>query len=264
LASGAWAGLAAARDFLAEVLMMSTADAVRALASLLGTAGGGRPAGSEEELRPSYAEAHEVPTHAGSAHVFVDKHLAGRPLVIAYGPEREARVGMRALFEDLRLSHPVFGVELTGLEPLAEVLEMSRETDPDVRGAPDVVTLGQTSAAAVRVMADRPHLLRSVAMIAPTGFERPSLLARRLGFASERASALAAFDRTMTVPSIVLVSEHHEPAPNGGTLSRLPDAPWLHHLEHPVKIVRILESFWRGLRSEPKGSRDSRDRVAVP
>jgi pimeloyl-ACP methyl ester carboxylesterase len=133
--------------------------------------------------------------HAGQLTYYADERAAGRPLLLVHSINAAASAyEMRPLFHHYRGRRPVYAVDLPGFgmserddrvySPAlytSALLDLLR-TITAGREAADVVALSLGSEFAARAALEQPHLLRSLALISPTG-----LMARTQRNRSEQA-----------------------------------------------------------------------------
>mgnify|MGYP005835282823 CR=1 FL=1 len=146
------------------------------------------------------APLHHVRTRAaGRLAYYVDRGDGGPPLVLLHSINAAASSAeMRPLFDLYRGTRTVFSLDLPGFgfserEPREYTPELytgaiTEFLASEVRAPADIIALSFSSEFAARVALARPELVRSLALISPTGFSH-----------SPRAGA-PAFLRTFTVP----------------------------------------------------------------
>lgn len=120
---------------------------------------------------------------AGQIAYYMDDSGRERPLVLIHSVNAAASAyEMRPLFEFYRGRKPVYALDLPGFgfsertkrnySPemyAAAILDLLREINAGTRGGADVVALSLGSEFAARVAIERPELVRSLAVISPTG-----------------------------------------------------------------------------------------------
>ncbi len=119
-------------------------------------------------------------TGAGNIAYYVDRAQTGHPLVLVHSINAAASAfEMKPLFEHYRLQRPVFAPDLPGygfsdrsVRPYTPELFASVITqflEQEVGEAADVIALSLGSEFAATVAFERPELMRSLALISPTG-----------------------------------------------------------------------------------------------
>jgi pimeloyl-ACP methyl ester carboxylesterase len=123
---------------------------------------------------------------AGKLSYYVDPDGAGRPLVLIHSINAGASAyEMRPLFEHYRGVRPVYALDLPGFglsdrsnrayspalytAAIVDLLQLEIAAE----GGVDLVALSLSAEFAARAALDRPDLVRSLALISPTGFSRP-------------------------------------------------------------------------------------------
>jgi pimeloyl-ACP methyl ester carboxylesterase len=137
------------------------------------------------------AERHEIATaDAGTISYYADTRAEGRPLVLLHGIHAAASsYDMRPLFEAFRGQRPVYALDLPGFgyaersarpyrpETYVHAIEhlLRHLTTSD---GVDVIALSLTSEYVAKVALEMPELVRSLALISPTGFSSPQEVKR--------------------------------------------------------------------------------------
>lgn len=120
----------------------------------------------------------------GKVNYYVDRAQGGRPLVLVHSINAAASAfEMKPLFEHYRTSRPVYVLELPGYgfsdrsdrrySPALFVEAIGAFLQSEVGEEADVIALSLSSEFAASVALAQPSLVRSLALISPTGFGEP-------------------------------------------------------------------------------------------
>lgn len=137
------------------------------------------------------AERHEIATSdAGTISYYADRRVEGRPLVLLHGIHAAgSSYDVRPLFEAFRGQRPVYALDLPGFgfaergarpyrpETYVHAIEHMLRQLTTSDGV-DVVALSLTCEYAAKVAVEMPELVRSLALISPTGFSSPQEVKR--------------------------------------------------------------------------------------
>jgi len=132
------------------------------------------------------APRHEIATSdAGTISYYADTRAGGRPLVLLHGIHAAASAyEMRPLFESFRGERRVYALDLPGFgfsersaraytpATYVHAIEHLLRNVASEEGA-DVIALSLTGEYAAKVAVEMPELVRSLALISPTGFASP-------------------------------------------------------------------------------------------
>lgn len=123
---------------------------------------------------------------AGTLNVYADRSGAGRPLLLIHSVNAAASAyEMRPIFEYYRGRRPVYALDLPGYgfsdrtdaarTPEAFAAAITETLERAVNGPADVVALSLGAEFAARAALARPELVRTLALISPTGFNAPGM-----------------------------------------------------------------------------------------
>lgn len=172
--------------------------------------------GAAESRKGELRKAIDADTHviesadAGAITYYADPRGSGAPIVLVHGIHAAASsYEVKPLFEHFRGQRPVYALDLPGfgLSERADreytprlysnaVLHLLRQVA--AKGG-HVVALSLTSEFAAMAAVEAPELVRSLVMIAPTGFEKPGgrPLIERVRLGISRAAAVPAVGRAL-------------------------------------------------------------------
>ncbi|MBX3188649.1 MAG: alpha/beta fold hydrolase [Labilithrix sp.] len=225
---------------------------------------------------------------------YEDDTASGLPVVLVHDLEPGAgALDVGALFDAIRRERAVVALDLPGFgysmkpkapwerEPYVRALEeiladVSRRYGATV----DVVAVGLGAEIAARAVQRTTRVVRSLSIVAPTGFGRMAALARSMGhgahaFAARVLGALGATSTAIADPWITgevyddlaspVLFAHGEGAADAAarvdaivarhpryTRQPIPGAGAIAHRTHPVETAAVLSAFWRSLAVRPQ------------
>lgn len=220
---------------------------------------------------PIIAERHVVQTSAtGEVMTFEDTTAGGPTVVLVHDLCASSGAwSIAPAFDALRAARRIVAVELPGCgaspapeepwerEPYVSALEdVLRDVARRHGGAADLVAFGLGGEIAARAAYRQPHLVRSLAVLRPTGFGPASKACRALG---ERAFTMAT---TMLAAFGSFAPAVWDPWVAEAVYADLP-VPVV-FVEAPFTEVVALDAFWRALPTKPAlrlvpGDRRGRD-----
>lgn len=220
---------------------------------------------------PIIAERHVVKTSAtGEVMTFEDTSAGGPTVVLVHDLcATSGAWSVAPAFDALRAVRRIVAVELPGCgaspapdepwerEPYVSALEdVLRDVARRHGGAVDLVAFGLGGEIAARVAYRHPHLVRSLAVLRPTGFGPAAKACRALG---ERAFTVAT---TMLAAFGSFAPAVWDPWVAEAVYADLP-VPVV-FVEAPFTEVVALDAFWRSLPTKPslrlvRGQGDGRD-----
>lgn len=207
---------------------------------------------------PIIADRHVIPTSAtGEVMTFEDTRGGGPTVVLVHDLcARSGAWSIAPAFDALRPLRRIVAVELPGCgdspapdepwerEPYVAALEdVLRDVARRHGGAVDLVAFGLGGEIAARATYRKQHLVRSLAVLRPTGFGAASRACRAMGeraftMATTVLAALGAFAPAVWDPWVAEAVYAELPVP-------------VVFIEAPFTEVLALDAFWRVLPSRP-------------